>query len=145
MYIVRYTCGNHVLRLRLRVAVKLNFRPYFRRYTSPNKIFEYSYPLFDCSNDKLTKKTFWHDHKSQAFLDLLSCQPRVAVTSCFVYKVIRDLESIDHLCINPIHRIMNLQFSKFISNQPVFRKIEVTGPLVEPLKPLETFNLVAIL
>ena len=25
------------------------------------------------------------------------------MTSCFVYKVIRDLESIDHLCINPIH------------------------------------------
>ena len=23
--------------------------------------------------------------------------------SCFVYKVIRDSESIDHLCINPIH------------------------------------------
>ena len=23
----------------------------------------------------------------------------------FVYKIIRDLESIDHLCINPIHRI----------------------------------------
>ena len=23
----------------------------------------------------------------------------------FVYKVIRDLQSIDHLCINPIHRI----------------------------------------
>ena len=36
---------------------------------------------------------------------LLSCQPRVTVTSCFVYKVIRDLESIDHLCINPILRI----------------------------------------
>ena len=36
---------------------------------------------------------------------LLSCQPRVAVTSRFVYKVIRGLESIDHLCINPIHRI----------------------------------------
>ena len=28
---------------------------------------------------------YWH---------LLSCQPRVTVTSCFVYKVIRDLESI---------------------------------------------------
>ena len=27
------------------------------------------------------------------------------MTSCFVYKVIRDLESIDHLCINPILRI----------------------------------------
>ena len=30
---------------------------------------------------------------------VLACQPRV---TCFVYKVIRDLESIDHLCINPI-------------------------------------------
>ena len=27
------------------------------------------------------------------------------MTSCFVYKVIRDLESIYHLCINPIRRI----------------------------------------
>ena len=36
---------------------------------------------------------------------LLSCQPRVTVTSCFVFKVIRDLELIDHLCINPIRRI----------------------------------------
>ena len=36
---------------------------------------------------------------------LLSCQPRVTVTSCFVYKVNRDLELIDHLCINPIRRI----------------------------------------
>ena len=30
---------------------------------------------------------------------LLSCQPRVTVTSCLVYKVTRDIESIDHLCI----------------------------------------------
>ena len=37
--------------------------------------------------------------------ELLSCQPRETVTSCFVYKVIRDLESIDHLCINPIRRV----------------------------------------
>ena len=34
--------------------------------------------------------------------ELLSCLPRVTVTSCVVYNVIRDLESIDHLCINPI-------------------------------------------
>ena len=33
------------------------------------------------------------------------CPARVTVTSCFVYKVIRDLESVDHLCINPIRRI----------------------------------------
>ena len=44
-YIVGYTFGNHVSRLRSRVAVKLNFRPYIRRYTFPNENFEYSYPL----------------------------------------------------------------------------------------------------
>ena len=38
-------------------------------------------------------------------LSLLSCQPRVTVTSRFVYKVIRDCVSIDHLCIYPIRRI----------------------------------------
>ena len=36
---------------------------------------------------------------------ILCCQPRVTVTSRFVYKVITDEESIDHLCINPIFRI----------------------------------------
>ena len=35
---------------------------------------------------------------------LLSCQPRVTVTSCFVYKIIRDFLSIDLLCINHICR-----------------------------------------
>ena len=33
---------------------------------------------------------------------LLSCQSIVTVTSWFAYKVIKDLESIDDLCINPI-------------------------------------------
>ena len=42
---VGYTFGNHVLRRRVSGAVKLNFRPYIRRYTSPNENFEYSYPL----------------------------------------------------------------------------------------------------
>ena len=36
---------------------------------------------------------------------VLSCQSRVKVTPCLVYKDIRDWESIDHLCINPICRI----------------------------------------
>ena len=44
-YIIEYTFGNDVLRLRLCVAVKLNFRPYIQRYTSPNENFEYSYRL----------------------------------------------------------------------------------------------------
>ena len=30
---------------------------------------------------------------------------RVTVAQCFVYEVIRDLESTDHLSINPIRRI----------------------------------------
>ena len=34
---------------------------------------------------------------------LLSCQPRVTVRSCYVYTFIRDLESIEHSCINPIN------------------------------------------
>ena len=44
----------------------------------------------------------------RVFNFVLSCQPRVTKTSCFVYKVIRDLESIDHLCINPILYISDL-------------------------------------
>ena len=55
-------------------------------------------------------KTIWTHRKSGGRTDnvqtvstplkLLSCQTRVAVTSCFAYKVIRDLESIDHIFIN---------------------------------------------
>ena len=33
------------------------------------------------------------------------CPASVTVMSWLVFKVIRDLESIDPLCINPIHRI----------------------------------------
>ena len=39
-FIVGYTFGNHVLRLRSRIAVKFKFRPYIQRYTSPNENFE---------------------------------------------------------------------------------------------------------
>ena len=44
---------------------------------------------------------------------VLSCQPKVTVTSYFVYKAFRDLESIDHLFINPIRR-------KGLINKPSF-------------------------
>ena len=49
-------------------------------------------------------KEFKKSIKSQMPTYLLSCQPRVTVVSCFVYKVIMDLSSIDHLCINRIPR-----------------------------------------
>ena len=44
-------------------------------------------------------------NRQQKTDNLLSYQPRVTVTSCFVYTIIRDLESIDPLCINPNRRI----------------------------------------
>ena len=43
--------------------------------------------------------------KRPSTIYLLPCQPRVTVTPCFVYDAIRDLESIDHMCINPIQKI----------------------------------------
>ena len=43
-YIVGYTVGYLVLRRRASGAVKLNFRPYIRRYTCPSENFEYGYP-----------------------------------------------------------------------------------------------------
>ena len=43
--VVGYTFRNQVLRLGSRVAIKLNFQPFIRLYTSPNETFEYSYPL----------------------------------------------------------------------------------------------------
>ena len=43
-YIVGYMVGSFVLRRRVSGAVKRNFRPYNRRYTSPNEHFEYGFP-----------------------------------------------------------------------------------------------------
>ena len=64
----------------------------------------------------LSEAVLWHCQPTNAHKNayaaavstrrpLLYCQPRVAVTSCPVYKVIMDLALIDHSCINPIHRI----------------------------------------
>ena len=43
-YIVRYAVGNLVLWRCASGAVKRDFRPYIRQYTSPNENFEYGYP-----------------------------------------------------------------------------------------------------
>ena len=56
-YIVGYTVGNFVLRRRVSGAVKHDFRPYIRRYTTPNEKFEYCYPhsnvLFNYKHRKM--------------------------------------------------------------------------------------------
>ena len=64
-----------------------------------------------CSELEVPRKGKDHRQRKQwySFLDInkatvLSCQPRVTVMSCFVYIVIRDLQSTDHLCINPIRK-----------------------------------------
>ena len=51
----RYTVGNFVLRRRMSGAVKQNFRPYIRRYTSPNENFEYSYPPNACFHNNISQ------------------------------------------------------------------------------------------
>ena len=58
---------------------------------------------FDFRTEQMVylKNSAGNDANEDTHHVLLSCQPRVTVTSCFVYKVISDLESIDHLCINP--------------------------------------------
>ena len=56
-YIVGYTVGNFVLRRRVSGTVKHDFRPYIRRYTTPNEKFEYCYPhsnvLFNYKHRKM--------------------------------------------------------------------------------------------
>ena len=69
------------------------------------QLFFHYFPLYDSQTEnsllcKNINKTF-----IAYSMHILSCQARVTVTSCFVYKVIRNLESIFHLCINPICRI----------------------------------------
>ena len=58
-YIVVYTVGNFVLRRRVSVAVKHDFRPYIRRYTSPNENFEYGYPHSNVLFNFYTSKTLY--------------------------------------------------------------------------------------
>ena len=54
---------------------------------------------------------------------------RVTLTSCFVYKVIRDLEAIDHLCMNPICRIglinKNIPIERYVSKEIVLYRRQV--------------------
>ena len=58
-YIVGYTVGNIVLRRRVSGAVKHDFRPYIRRYTSPNENFEYGYPHSNVLFNIYTSKTLY--------------------------------------------------------------------------------------
>ena len=51
--------GNFVLRRRVSVAVKHDFRPYIRQYTSPNENFEYSYPHSNVLFNFYTSKTLY--------------------------------------------------------------------------------------
>ena len=53
------------------------------------------------------------------------------MTSCFVYKVIRDLESVDHLCINPIRtiRVSSSELYKLMFYLTIVNKYYVTVTL----------------
>ena len=99
-YIVGYTFGNHVLRLRLRVAVKLNFRPYIRRYTSPNANFEYSYPLIESKINRYElvyklKKIVGSNNFSAQYIKIISHYKKIGYN-------IYVLQQTACLVVNPI-------------------------------------------
>ena len=77
-YIVGYTVSNLVLGRHVSGAVKRDFRPYIRRYTSPNENFEYGYPH---SNALL-----------QFDLKLQRCKPHKAVSHPTKCDVINDVK-----------------------------------------------------
>ena len=62
----------------------------------------YKLERHDLQEDFMLPQQVGHQYSGR---DELACKPRVTVTSCFVYIFIRDLESINHMCINPIRRI----------------------------------------
>ena len=57
---------------------------------------------------RLRKKTSIHKYGHACICTILPAKSDSA--SCFVNKAIRDLESIDHLCINPICRLTHKRF-----------------------------------
>ena len=78
-HIVGYTFGNHVLLLRSRVAVKLNFLQYIR-----NENFEYSYPLIDYFITDNNEVTLNDKHPR-----ILYRYPNVSQMLKFIYKKIQ--------------------------------------------------------
>ena len=65
---------------------------------------------------------------------LQSCQPRVTVTSCFVYTVIRDVGSMDHFCIDYYTSDTSIRISssgvyKLIFYLTIVKKHDVTVTL----------------
>ena len=98
-YIVGYTVGNFVLRRRVSGAVKHDFRPYIRRYTTPNEKFEYCYPhsnvLFNYKHRKMlcfsrnVSVTYNHDvNQSKATL-LMTLGFRRYITEYIVANFLR--------------------------------------------------------
>ena len=77
-HILGYTVGNHDLQFRSCGAVKLNFRLYVRRYTSPNKNFDYCYPL------NLKEMLFHHIQIVQDFAVSIV----INISNCFDYALI---------------------------------------------------------
>ena len=69
-YIVGYTVGNFFTRRRVSGAVKHDFRPYIRQYTSPNKKFEYGYPHSNALFNFYTSKTLYFVQNVRFFSDV---------------------------------------------------------------------------
>ena len=110
-YIVGYTVGNLVLRRRASGVVKLDFRTYIRRYTSPNENFEYGYPH---SNTRL-----------QFCLKFERCTPQKAARNPTICDVIYDVKHFP-----TVYRRIYCRKYLTLSNQTSRYKIKCIGILL---------------
>ena len=72
-FIVGYTVGNFVLLRLVSGAVEHDFRPYIRRFTSPNENFEYGYPHSNVLVNFYTSKTLYFVKNVSFVSDINHC------------------------------------------------------------------------
>ena len=95
-YIVGYMVRNLVLRRHSSGGIKRDFRPYTRRYTSPNENFEYGYP---------------HSNALLQFpLKCKCCKPHKAACHLTVCDVINDVKLFQTILFRIYcHKFLNFQ------------------------------------
>ena len=94
------------------MTVKLNFRPYIRRYTSPNENFEYSYPLI------LRKINLLNWPYALRYIRTASCYCKdnaVVATAATTFRLSKTLFTV---CFSFVHLVLN-----FLSN--VFQLLRI--------------------
>ena len=108
----RYIIGNLVLQPRASGAVKRDFRPYIRQYTSPNENFEYGYPHSNALLQYHLKLERWKPHKAAHHptkFDIINDVKQFATVYRRIYrhKFLRLSNHQKSLCKNKCIRILH--------------------------------------